>query len=203
VKLYFLFLLMAAVTVVCPGPGVVMTLTNALRYNMAGTFAGILGIAIGAFVVAAISATSLGALLATSPQAFSVVKYIGVAYLIYLGIRLWRAPAFKFKEQPAHEVSFVRRIMEGVSLQLTNPNVILFYLSVFPQFIDPELGYSIQFISMVCTYSALIVIIHWLYAITARRAKGWFTSELGGLALNRVAGFTFILFGAVLATAKI
>ncbi len=202
-KLYFLFLVMAAVTVVCPGPGVVMTLTNALRYNMVGTFAGILGIAIGAFVVAVISATSLGALLVTSPQAFSVIKYIGVAYLVYLGIRLLRAPAFKFKEQSQHEVSFGKRLVEGVSLQLSNPNVILFYLSVFPQFIDPELDYSVQFISMVFTYSALIVIIHWLYAIFARRAKGWFTSELGGMVLNRVAGFVFIVFGAVLATAKI
>ncbi|MFN7668715.1 MAG: hypothetical protein ACK5OT_09370, partial [Burkholderiales bacterium] len=59
-KLYPVFLLMAFVTVLSPGPGVVMTLTNSLRYGLRGTFGGILGIAVGAFVVAAISSTSVG-----------------------------------------------------------------------------------------------------------------------------------------------
>src|SRR5688572_23458725 len=104
-KLYSLFLLMAAATVLSPGPGVVMTLTNSLRYGMKGTFGGILGIAFGALVVAAISATSLGMLLATSSVAFTVLKFIGAAYLVYLGIKLWRAPAFQFQEQNTHEAS--------------------------------------------------------------------------------------------------
>ena len=68
-KHYSLFLLVASVTVLSPGPGVVMSLTNALRYGLRGTFGGILGIAVGALMVAAISATSLGVLLATSALA--------------------------------------------------------------------------------------------------------------------------------------
>lgn len=63
---YFLFLTMASVTVLSPGPGVTLTLTNSIRYGMYETFGGILGIAIGAFIVAAISATGLGLLLAAS-----------------------------------------------------------------------------------------------------------------------------------------
>ena len=119
-KLYLLFLLMATATVFSPGPGVVMTLTNALRYGVRGTFGGILGIAFGALVVAAISATSLGVLLATSALAFTVLKFIGAGYLVYLGIRLWCAPPFKFTEQSAHEASFGMRFLEGLSLQMTN-----------------------------------------------------------------------------------
>jgi homoserine/homoserine lactone efflux protein len=79
VHLYLLFLFMAAATVLSPGPGVVMTLTNALRYGLRGTFGGILGIAVGALVVAATSATSLGVLLATSALAFTVLKLLGAA----------------------------------------------------------------------------------------------------------------------------
>ena len=117
-KLYAVFLLTATATVFSPGPGVVMTLTNALRYGIRGTFGGILGIAVGALVVAAISATSLGVLLAASAVAFTILKFVGAGYLIYLGIRLWRAPPFRFAEQPAHEASLGRRFLEGLSLQL-------------------------------------------------------------------------------------
>ena len=201
-KLYLLFLLMATVTVLSPGPGVVMTLTNALRYGLRGTFGGILGIAFGALVVAAISATSLGVLLATSALAFTVLKFIGAAYLVYLGVRLWRAPPFKFTEQSVHEASLGKRFLEGLSLQLTNPKAIFFFLSVFPQFIDPERNYSVQFAALVLTYSSLVVAIHCMYALFAKRAKGWLTSKRGGRTVNKAAGATFVFFGAALATAK-
>ena len=201
-QLYSLFFLMAAVTVLSPGPGVVMTLTNALRYGMRGTVGGILGIAFGALAVAAISATSLGVVLATSALAFTVLKFVGAAYLVYLGIRLWRSPPFRFVEQAAHTASFGKRFIEGLSLQLTNPKAIFFFLSVFPQFIDPQLNYGFQFASLVLTYGALVVVIHCVYALFARRARGWLTSERGGRAVNKAAGAVFVLFGAALATAK-
>lgn len=201
-KLYLLFLFMATATVLSPGPGVVMTLTNSLRYGVRGTLGGILGIAFGALVVAAISATSLGVLLATSAIAFTVLKFIGAAYLIYLGVRLWRAPPFKFTEQSTHEASFGRRFLEGLSLQLTNPKAIFFFLSVFPQFIDNTQNYSTQFATLVLTYSSLAVVIHCMYAFFARSAKGWLTSERGGRTVNKAAGATFVFFGAALTTAS-
>jgi threonine/homoserine/homoserine lactone efflux protein len=201
-KLYPLFLAMATATVFSPGPGVVMTLTNSLRYGLKGTFGGILGIAFGALVVAAISATSVGVLLATSGTAFTLLKYIGAAYLVYLGIKLWRAPAFQFKEASAREPGFKRRFLEGASLQLTNPKVIFFFLSVFPQFIDHSSGYAIQFAILVLTYSLLVVMIHCLYAASAQKAKLWLASEKGGRLINKVGGATFVCFGAALAGAK-
>ena len=200
--LYLLFLLMAAATVASPGPGVVMTLTNALRYGLRGTFGGILGIAFGALVVAAISATSLGVLLATSAQAFTLLKLIGAAYLVYLGIRLWRAPPFDFSARTAHSASFARRFVEGLSLQLTNPKAVFFFLSIFPQFIDPARDYALQFATLVLTYSTLVVCIHCAYALFARRAKSWLTSPRGGRIVNRTAGVTFVGFGAALASAS-
>lgn len=201
-KLYPLFLLMATATVFSPGPGVVMTLTNSIRYGFRGTFGGILGIAFGALLVAAVSATSAGVVLATSALAFTIMKYLGAAYLIYLGVRLWRAPAFQFHEQPAHEASFGKRFFEGLSLQLTNPKAIFFFLSVFPQFIDHSMNYTSQFSLLVLTYSTLVVVIHSLYAMSAQRAKRWLTSEQGGRTINKVGGATFVFFGAALATAK-
>ncbi len=201
-KLYPLFLLVAAATVFSPGPGVVMTLTNSIRYGMKGTFGGILGVSCGAFVVAFISATSLGVLLAASAVAFTFVKFIGAAYLVYLGIKLWRAPALKLKEQSTHEASFGKRFVEGVSLQLTNPKAVFFFLSVFPQFIDPSVDYTTQFAIQVFTYGTLVIVIHCLYALFAQRARLWLTSERGVRTVNRLGGATFVFFGAALASAK-
>lgn len=201
-KLYPLFLLMATATVFSPGPGVVMTLTNALRYGLRGTFGGILGIAFGALIVAAISATSVGVLLAASATAFTILKFLGAAYLIFLGVKLWRAPAFRFAEANAHEASFKKRFLEGLSLQMTNPKAIFFFLSIFPQFIDPAMGYGMQFGVLVLTYSTLIVLIHSSYAIFAGKAKNWLTSEKGGARMNKIGAATFIFFGCALAGAK-
>jgi len=140
--------------------------------------------------------------LAASALAFTVVKFIGAAYLVYLGIKLWRAPAFQLKEQPTIEASVGRRFFEGVSLQLTNPKAIFFFLSIFPQFIDRSMDYSTQFTIQVLTYSSLVVAIHCLYALCARRARLWLTSERGGRTINKLGGATFVCFGAALATAK-
>lgn len=201
-KLYPLFLLMATATVLSPGPGVVMTLSNALKYGLQGAFGGILGVACGALVVAAISATSVGVILATSALAFTLLKFIGAAYLVYLGIRAWRTPAFAFQERSSSQAGFGRRFMEGISLQLTNPKAIFFFLSVLPQFIDPAMRYTAQFSALVLTYSALVVVIHCMYAYFAGQAKNWLVSERGSRLLSKSAGATFVFFGAALAAAK-
>ncbi|MES2821599.1 MAG: LysE family translocator [Pseudomonadota bacterium] len=201
-QLYLLFLIMASITVLSPGPGVVMTLTNALRYGIRDTLGGIAGIAVGALVVAAISATSVGVILATSAVAFTLLKFAGAAYLIYLGIKLWRSPPLKLSEQPPQEANLARRFAEGLSLQLTNPKAVFFFISIFPQFIDLQKDYSTQFALLVLTYILLVLCIHSLYALFAHRAKSWISSERGGRTVNRAASATFVAFGVALASAQ-
>ncbi len=202
-NLYLLFLTVATLTVLSPGPGVLMTLTNALRYGLRGTIGGILGIAFGALLVAGISATTLGAVLAASALAFTVLKLAGAAYLIYLGARLWRSPSMHVQSAAqAHQASFKRRFLEGLSLQLTNPKAIFFFLSVFPQFIEGEAGFVRQFALLVLTYAALVVVIHTGYALFAHQARAWLTSERGGRTVNRLGGATFMCFGVALTFAR-
>ncbi len=201
-NLYLLFLTVATLTVLSPGPGVLMTLTNALRYGLRGTIGGILGIAFGALLVAGISATTLGAVLAASALAFTVLKLAGAAYLIYLGARLWRSPPVPVASEQAHQASFKRRFLEGLSLQLTNPKAIFFFLSVFPQFIEGEAGFVGRFALLVLTYAALVVVIHTGYALFAHQARAWLTSERGGRTVNRLGGATFMCFGVALTFAR-
>lgn len=199
---YLLFVMIATVTVLSPGPGVILTLTNAIRYGVSGAIGGILGIALGTFIVAGVSATSLGVLLATSTLAFSIMKWIGAAYLIYLGAKLWRSPAAKMCTPGAAIRSRKRQFVEGFTIQITNPKAVFFFMSIFPQFIDFSGKYVSQFVLLVCTYSSLVVLIHILYAYLGKSARNWFSSDIGGRIVNKIGGGTFVGFGVGLATAS-
>ncbi len=202
-KLYPLFLLMAGSTVLSPGPGVVMTLSNALRHGLLAAMSGVLGIASGTLIVAGLSAAGLGMLLAASPPAYAALSFCGAAYLAYLGVRLWRAQPDHLAGPAAQALPFGRTFLEGVSLQITNPNAVFFFLSAFPQFIEPGDGYAAQFAVLVLTYAALVVLVHGLYAAFATRARRWLATERGARAVNRAAGTSLVLFGAALAAAAV
>ncbi|TFW09453.1 LysE family translocator [Oxalobacteraceae bacterium OM1] len=202
VKLYPAFLLMATAAICSPGPGVVLTLTNSLQYGAKGALGGIVGVACGTLVVAGVAATSIGALLATSAAAFTAIKLIGAVYLAWLGVKLWRAPGLRVALRRPDDASFVKRIASGVSLQVTNPKAILFFLSVFPQFIDMSSRYLVQFSVLVGTYCMLLLVIHGAYALVARQAQAWLSSGNGGRILNRTGAVTFLLFAMALGTAK-
>ena len=199
---YFLFLIIAIVTVLSPGPGVILTLTNAIRFGVSGAIGGIMGVAFGTFIVAGVSATSLGIILATSSVAFSIMKFVGAAYLIYLGLKLWRSPVIKIDTSAEVITNKKRQFLEGLTLQTTNPKTVFFFISVFPQFVDYSADFVNQFVLLVVTYSSLVVVIHILYAQLAASARGWLSSARGGSIVNRLGGGTFICFGVGLASAS-
>ena len=199
---YFLFFIIAVATILSPGPGVILTLTNSIRYGVSGAIGGIVGIAFGTFIVAGVSATSLGIILATSTVAFSIMKYIGAAYLIFLGVKLWRSPIRKIETNRGNTKNKKHQFAEGLTLQLTNPKAVFFFMSIFPQFVDYASNFFGQFLLLVVTYSCLVVLIHVLYAHLAKSARGWLSSEKGGRIVNRIGGGTFMCFGVGLASAS-
>ncbi len=200
---YFIFLTLAAVTVLSPGPGVLLTVSNSIRFGFTDAASGILGIAFGTFVVATVSATSLGLILVTSSLAFNTMKYIGAAYLIYLGIKMWRSPATKVDFNEVEPTTKTALFLEGTIIQVTNPKAVFFFMSVFPQFVDYSVASVVgQFSLLVFTYSALVVLIHVPYALMAKSARYWITTPKGIGVVNRIGGGTFICFGIGLATAS-
>ncbi|MFJ2320477.1 LysE family translocator [Pseudomonas sp. NPDC087817] len=187
---YGLFVLFATLIILSPGPGVILTLSNAVRLGWTGAVPGILGIASGAFVVAALSATSLGLILSASATAFSVLKYAGAAYLLYLGFKSWRSDRFRTL-QAVRPSRAGYRFLEAASLQFLNPKAIFFFLAVFPQFIDTEQAF----------YAVLVIVVHGSYALLANAAKGWLSSPKGSWLAAKVSGVTFAGFGLLMALA--
>ncbi len=200
---YLLYLLIVTLTVASPGPGVVLTLSNAIKYGMKPTLSGILGIALGIFIIAVISASSLGILLATSALAFSILKFLGAAYLIYLGLKLWKAPPMNlgnFEENSgAKKLSYSPRFKEGFLVSLLNPKPIFFFMSLFPQFINHQQSYLLQFSYLTLTFCTVIILVHSLYALGANAIKFWLSSPKGSTIVNRTSGSVFIFFGLGLA----
>ncbi len=198
-KLFPIYLMVSALTVASPGPGVVMTLTNGLRYGARKALPGILGLAAGIVFIAAISTTGLGLFITKSPLAFTLFKFAGAAFLIYLGVRLWLAPPFQFGQVEAHDANWMRRFLEAFTLQFSNPKAIVFCLFVFPHFIEPEENYFLQFSILTSTYALLILVIHLVYAMIAARVRKRLSSPRGGKLLNAISGTAFIVFGVMLA----
>lgn len=199
---YLLFIALATATILSPGPGVLLTLTNAIRYGVSGAMGGIFGVAFGTFIVAGISATSVGIVLATSSIAFGIMKFIGAGYLIYLGIKMWRTPIAKLDAGTPSSKGMRKQFLEGLTIQLTNPKAVFFFMAIFPQFIDFSADYTRQFMLLVITYSSLNLIIHFLYALLAKSARSWLSSDKGRRIVNRTGGGIFVFFGIGLASSS-
>jgi threonine/homoserine/homoserine lactone efflux protein len=203
---FLLYLLITTITVASPGPGVVLTLSNSIRHGVKPALSGVVGIAMGILIIAIISASSLGVLLATSALAFTILKYVGAVYLIYLGIKLWRSPTMKFEgdvnASKLQNPEYGKRFKEGFLITLLNPKPIFFFMSLFPQFINHDQSYLVQFSILTLTFCSLILIVHTTYALGANSIKGWLSSPKGSKAVNRVGGGVFVLFGFGLATSQ-
>ena len=199
---YLIFFIIACITVLSPGPGVVLTITNAARFGVLGAIPGILGIALATFFVAGIAATGLAVVLSTSSSAFTILKYIGAVYLIFLGIKLWKSPGVDIQAGLVPEKSLLIGFIEGFTLQLTNPKAVFFFISIFPQFVKQEEGFLTQFLPLVSTYSGLVVTIHLMYARLASTARGWLSTASNGRLINKVGGSVFAAFGVGLVTAS-
>lgn len=199
---YFVYLVITVITIASPGPGVLLTLTNALRYGFRGSLAGIVGIAAGIFVVAVLSATGLAVVLSTSPWAFNVLKFLGAAYLVYLGIKIWRTHKRFHLPSVGGVKTHSVRFLEGVTITVLNPKPIFFFIAVFPQFIhitpsaQSQFG---QFWFLVLTYCLLVLVIHGLYSATAKMAKATLSTEQGSVWVSKISGGFHILLGVGLA----
>lgn len=187
-----------------PGPNGLLALTHGARFGLRPTVATILGGALGFLLLIAASLAGMGALLAASEAAFAAAKWAGAAYLVYLGIRLWRAPApapSAPAQRHAHEAAHPARLfMDGLLVALSNPKALLFYAAFLPQFMRPEAAYATQLALLGGTFLVVEIAYELLLAGLAVRVAPWLTRH--GRAFNRITGATFIGVGAALATAS-
>ena len=193
-ELYLAFVLASTVLIVIPGPNVTLLVANSLAFGARPALATLAGTSTAIalqLIVTALAMTSLVLLLATW---FEWLRWAGVAYLVYLGIRQWRTPALALADVDARAAPLRRLFWQGFFVSATNPKTLLFYAAFFPQFLEPAAAPLPQLALMSATFLVLATLLDGGYVALAGRLRGWFASARRARLRNRVAGT--LLLGA-------
>ncbi len=180
-----------------PGPNGLLALTHGALYGRRMTLYTIIGGCCGFVVVIALSMFGIGALLKASLFWLSVLKWLGGAYLVWLGIQIWRSPPIGVPAlKPVVARSGGTLFRQGLLAAISNPKVILFFVAFLPQFIDPARGLLIQFAVLAGTFAVVEFSIELLVASLASRISLWLRKV--GRRFNQCCGAAFIAIGVAL-----
>ena len=195
------FLLAAILIAVTPGPGAVISMSTGMRHGYWVALTAILGLQAAILLHLLIVALGLGALLAASETAFALVKFIGAAYLVWLGIQKWRAPPLPVAVN-ARPVPRKGLFLQGLMVNLTNPKAIIFIGALVPQFVDPAREQVGQYLLIAVTICLTDVLVMSCYAVAASRLGRWLNDPVAIRSQNRLFGGLFISAGALLAVSS-
>jgi len=177
-----------------PGPNGLLALTHGALHGTKKTIATIFGGLTGFFLVIAMSMFGIGALLAASASLLTVLKWVGGAYLVFLGIQVWRSPALAVSRDKVSGRAGLYRA--GLFSALSNPKGILFFVAFLPQFIEPERSLFTQFVIMAATFLVIEFFYELTVAALADRITPWLARV--GKNFNRTFGAVFIAIGVLL-----
>lgn len=191
------FVALASVLVAIPGPSVLFIVGRALQHGRRGALLSVLGNAGGFVVHAVLVAAGVGALVAASATAFTVLKIAGGIYLVYLGLQAIRHrrdglgdPSVVDLDDEAFPPLSVRRALsESFLVGVANPKTLVFMVAVLPQFVDPARGPAWpQILELGVVFALMAVLVDSVWALAAARARGWIASSPARVARVRAAG---------------
>ncbi|AJC68014.1 MULTISPECIES: homoserine/homoserine lactone efflux protein [Dickeya] len=196
------YLLTTLILSLSPGSGAINTMSTSISHGYRGAVASIAGLQLGLTIHIVLVGIGLGALLSQSVLAFDALKWLGAAYLIWLGIQQWRSAGSLDLQTLANSMPRRRLFKRAILVNLTNPKSIVFLAALFPQFIIPHQPQAMQYLVLGVTTVVVDVVVMIGYATLARRIAQWLKGPRQLKQLNRTFGSLFILVGALLATAR-
>jgi len=200
---YLIYLSISVVASVSLGPSVLLAANNSINFGRKKALFGVLGHVTAILTLALVSASSLGAILLTSEIAFSIIKYLGAAYLIFLGIKLWRSQSnMMFDDSNKLIPSKLKLFRQSYFLGLSNPKALLFFSALFPQFIQPNSPLIPQFSLLIGTSLVNAFLFTSFYVFIAFQFKDKILKFANGKLLGRVFGSLFISFAGLLIAGK-
>jgi threonine/homoserine/homoserine lactone efflux protein len=195
------FVAATVVLILIPGPNVTLLVANSLTYGprralvtLAGTST---AIALQLLVVA-LGMTSLIPVLADS---FAWLRWLGAAYLLYLGIQQWRAAPLALDDVEARPIT-AKLFWQGMLVSATNPKTLLFYAAFLPQFIDPQAAVGPQMALLCTTFLVIATVLDGGYVLVAGRARGWLRDRKRARLRSRLTGALLMATGLGLALAR-
>jgi threonine/homoserine/homoserine lactone efflux protein len=199
-----LFLLAAAALAVVPGPAVAYIVTQSIDRGRRAGLVSALGVASGGLVHVAAATVGLSALIASSATAFTVVKLVGAAYLIVVGVRRILAGEGEEPESRALRAPLRRIYRQGVIVNILNPKTALFFLAFLPQFVDPDRGAVWPQVAMLgVAFVSVAVLSDLSYALVADAIAGRIRRTGTGAKVRRwLTGGVFVALGITAAAAR-
>ena len=189
---------------ISPGAGAVAAMSAGLNHGFVRGYMMTIGLVLGILVQVAVVGLGLGALIAASSLAYALVKWLGVAYLVFLGIKQWRAPAVPMVSEVASGELVSRRhlILRGLAINTANPKTTVFLLAVVPQFLDLGHALAPQYAIIGATIAFTDLVVMAGYTALAAKVLRLLTSARQIRAMNRAFGSLFVAAGLLLATFK-
>ncbi len=194
---WFVYLLACIGLSLSPGPNGLLALTHGAIHGYRKTSYTILGGCLGFILVIALSMFGIGALIKSSITWLVVLKWVGGAYLVWLGIQVWRSPPIEVNiDDSAVHRSGASLFRQGLLSAATNPKCLLFFSAFLPQFIDPARSLYEQFFIVAITFAATEIVTEYILANAAHRVRPWLARA--GKRFNQTCGGVFIAIGSAL-----
>lgn len=196
---WFVFCGVSLLMCFTPGPAVLLAVSNSVDVGPRRTAFSSLGSVLGIFSVSGLAMIGMGTVLALSANAFLVMKVLGAAYLIWLGVKRWRSKeALIASDAGAAPVQRRERknwqlVAQGLGVSLTNPKAILFFSALFPQFIVPGEPLVAQYLLLTTTFAVFALVSHAFYVALISVVKGHVVAR--ARLFNRIVGGTFMALG--------
>ena len=185
---------------IIPGPTVLLVVSYALGQGWRTVLPMTVGVALGDFTAMTLSMLGLGAVLAASATLFTILKWVGAAYLVYLGIKLWRAGGTLEAAPRTDAVSAGWMLGHAWLVTALNPKSITFFVAFLPAFLDPQADFLTQMLVFETTFLLLAFANAFGYALVATRARGFVANPRAIGVVNKVGGGLLIGAGAATVT---
>ncbi len=203
IESFLLFIAVAILPAISPGPAILLALSNSLRHGPRSVIYSALGNTLGLTILGFAVAFGLATILSVSVAAFMVVKIIGAAYLIYLGVKLWRdGQAVSLSGVAGPPLSRGKLFRQALIVSLTNPKALVILAALIPPFVDRAQPVVLQVAILSMTYAGLCFANHLLIAFAGGKIRQLLLFETRMIAVRRVLGAMFIGLGAALAAAN-
>lgn len=184
-----------------PGPNMLHIMSRSVEWGFRRSVAAMAGCLVAVVTILAASAAGLTTVLLALPGAFTVLRYVGAAYLVYLGIKAWRAEATPLDVGDAAltpGATPAALFRGGFAIGVSNPKLILFAAAFLPQFVNPARPQALQFAILVATFATVETLWYGVYALGGRSLSRHLARPAIKRVFNRVTGAIFIGFGAAL-----
>lgn len=203
-QVWLTFVGAAIAIAVSPGAGAIQSMATGLTHGVRRGYWSILGLEIGLMLQLALVAAGLGAVVTNSILAFNVIKWVGVAYLVYLAVRQWRTATVDLREQvgKASDGARLSLVVRGFLVNATNPKGLVFFLAVLPQFVVPTAPLMPQYMAIGATMVAVDLIVMGLYTALSVRLLRWMHTPRKQTIVNRVFSGLFAAAAVVLALVR-